>query len=248
MNKHRIICGINAVAGGLASGVHLHKIVLASGRPNARIQELLETARARQIEVEYADRAGLDRMCATEKHQGIAAYTDPPPRVELEALLKREKTGARFFLLVDGVTDPHNFGALIRSAAAAGCDAVIYPKDRSCGITPVVEKASAGTLDRVPLCQVTNLVRAVKRLKEDGVWVYALAAERAEHLFCADLSGDVALVAGSEGKGVRPGVIGVCDGALSIPMPGQIESLNVSVATGIAMFEVVRQRLNAEKK
>lgn len=188
------------------------------------------------------ERSALTQVCGTDKHQGVAVYTDPLMRKDMTLLLRESVPGERFFLLLDEVTDPHNFGALIRSAAAAGCQAVVYTKDRSCQVTPVVEKAAAGTLNCIALCQVTNLSRAIDELKREGVWVYGLALEGAASIHATDLRGDVALVAGSEGRGIRPGVLKACDGAVKISMPGRVESLNVSVATGIALFEVVRQR------
>lgn len=240
--EQRIICGVNAVASALDSGLRIHTLVCAGGRKNPRIQKLVDVMQQQGIAMKEVERSALTQMCGTEKHQGVAAYTDPLKRKDLAQLLSETVPGERFFLLLDEVTDPHNFGALIRSAAAAGCQGVIYTRDRSCRITPVVEKAAAGTLNSVALCQVTNLSRAIAELKHQGVWVYGLALEGAASLYATDLSGDVALVAGSEGRGIRPGVLKACDGAVKIPMPGRVESLNVSVATGVALFEVVRRR------
>jgi len=147
-----------------------------------------------------------------------------------------------FLLLLDGITDPHNFGAILRSAEVAGCQGVIVPKDRSCPVTPVVEKTAAGALSYLPLCRVTNLSRAIEDLKQAGIWCYGLAGEEgAQNLYGTDLSGNLALVIGSEGKGLRPNIRSHCDGLLSIPMHGRIDSLNASVAAAVAMFEVVRQ-------
>lgn len=245
--KQRIICGINAVASAVASGSPIHTLVCTSGRPNARIQKLVDALQKQQVEVKEVERSALTQLCGTDKHQGVAAYTDAVAHKSLAQLLGETVAGERFFLLVDEITDPHNFGALIRSAAAAGCQGVVYAKDRSCQITPVVEKAAAGTLNLVALCQVTNLSRAISTLKDEGVWVYGLALEESASIYATDLRGDIALVAGSEGRGIRPGVLKACDGAVHIPMPGQVESLNVSVAAGVALFEAVRQRNNGAK-
>lgn len=240
----RIICGVNTVASALDSGSGIRGLICMRGRRNTRIQEIVAAVQGMDIPVEEMDRSALSQLCGTDKHQGVAAYTDPVKFKDLKQLLSEAASGKRFFLILDEITDPHNFGALIRSAAAAGCDGVIFARDRSCPITPVVEKASAGTMGSVALCQVTNLSRAIETLKSEGVWVYGLALEHAESIYSTDLKGDIALVAGSEGRGIRPGVLKACDGALRIHMPGKIESLNVSVATGVALFEVVRQRMD----
>lgn len=240
--EQRIICGINAVASAMDSGLRIHALMCAGGRKNARVQKLVDTLQQQGVSVDEMERSALTQVCGTDKHQGVAVYTDPLMRKDMTLLLRESVPGERFFLLLDEVTDPHNFGALIRSAAAAGCQAVVYTKDRSCQVTPVVEKAAAGTLNCIALCQVTNLSRAIDELKREGVWVYGLALEGAASIHATDLRGDVALVAGSEGRGIRPGVLKACDGAVKISMPGRVESLNVSVATGIALFEVVRQR------
>lgn len=254
--KHRIVCGVNVVAAALESGdeearnpaTRVHSLMYARPGSNPRVQKLIDCARQRGIEVKQLEPGELTRLCATDRHQGIAAYTEPVEHKTLAQVLRDNPPARRFFLLLDGVTDPHNFGALIRSAAAAGCQAVIYTKDRSCQVTPVVEKAAAGTIGAITMCQVTNLARTIEALKAEGVWVYGLALDDAASIYATNLRGDIALVAGSEGRGLRPGVLQVCDAALQIPMPGKVESLNVSVATGIALFEVVRQRREAEKK
>jgi len=254
--KHRIVCGVNVVAAALDSEdgqmrhacSRVHSLVYVREGTNLRVQKLIDYARQRGVNIKQLERSELTRLCATDRHQGIAAYIEPVVHKSLAQVLQENPPGGRFFLLLDSITDPHNFGALIRSAAAAGCQAVIYTKDRSCQVTPVVEKAAAGTVDTVSLCQVTNLARTIETLKTEGVWVYGLALEDAVSIYATSLSGDIALVAGSEGRGLRPGVLQVCDAALRIPMPGKIESLNVSVATGVALFETVRQRLGAEKK
>lgn len=254
--KHRLVCGVNVVAAALESGdeessglrSRVHSLVYVREGANPRVQKLIDCARQRGIDVKQLERGELTRLCATDRHQGIAAYTEPIEHKTLAEVLRNNPPARRFFLLLDSITDPHNFGALIRSAAAAGCQAVIYAKDRSCQVTPVVEKVAAGTLGAITLCQVTNLARTIETLKAEGVWVYGLALTDAVSIYATNLNGDIALVAGSEGSGLRPGVLQACDAALQIPMPGEVESLNVSVATGVALFEAVRQRLELEKK
>jgi 23S rRNA (guanosine2251-2'-O)-methyltransferase len=162
----------------------------------------------------------------------------------LDDLLQRiQDSGAPAFLLVlDGITDPHNLGALVRSAECAGCQGVILARDRACPVTPVVEKAAAGALAHLPLAQVTNISRALEQLKAAGIWVYGLAGEQSQSLYGTDLTGPLALVVGSEGEGLRPNVQNHCDGLLSIALAGQLSSLNASVAAGVALFEALRQR------
>jgi 23S rRNA (guanosine2251-2'-O)-methyltransferase len=160
---------------------------------------------------------------------------------DLPALLEQVGSSA-LVLVLDGVTDPHNLGACLRSAAAANVTAVIVPKDRAVGLTPVVRRASAGGADRVPLIAVTNLARTLRELKDAGVWITGLAGDTGTSIYAVDLTGPVAIVLGSEGDGMRRLTRELCDFVAKIPMPGVMESLNVSVATGIVVFEALRQR------
>lgn len=209
-----------------------------------RHADVLELARELGVPIRQRERTDLDKLAGMPHHQGLVLRVEPFPYVELEDILAAWKSTGEdgFFLVLDGVTDPHNFGALLRSAEAAGCHGVIVPRDRACPVSGVVDKSSAGALEHLQLCQVTNLSRALDALKEAGVWVYGLADGGDTSLFEVDLSGNVALVVGSEGKGVRPNVARHCDAVTAIPMQGQVSSLNASVAGGIALFEVLRQR------
>ena len=238
------IFGINPVREAL-SGRRRRPLELFLAREgNARLQELAAAAEQAGVSVRRCARAELERLTGGARHQGAALRLEPFAYVELADLLaasrKDEKPG--FLLALDGITDPHNLGALVRSAAAAGCQGVILPKDNSCPVTAVVDRAAAGSLEHIPLCRVVNLARTLDELKQAGFWVHGLAGEGDQDLFCADLSGPLVLVAGSEGSGLRPNVRRHCDVLLSIPMGGGVGSLNVSVATGIALFEVLRQR------
>ncbi len=238
------IYGLNAVTEALVQQRGLTTVWVIAGEAKQRIQMVLELAQQHGVVVKQVPRLTLEQLVGDVGHQGVVAKLQPAgASVSLAAVLQAVPSGSRFFLILDGVTDPHNFGALIRSAAAAGCEAVIVAKDRSCPMTAVVEKAAAGAVAHVKICRVTNLVRAMEELKQAGVWIYGLAGEESSSIYSVDLSGDVALVAGSEGKGLRPLVRKGCDGIVSIPMPGAIQSLNVSVASGVALFEVVRQKL-----
>jgi 23S rRNA (guanosine2251-2'-O)-methyltransferase len=245
------------VAADLIYGIHpvreaLHgqrrrplELLAEEGNHAPRLEELLREATAAGVVVQRRERQGLDRLAGHSHHQGVVLRVEPYSYAEPEELLERWRSSGHraFFLLLDGITDPHNLGAILRSADAAGCHGVFVPKDRSCPITAVVEKTAAGALAHLPLCRVTNLSRSIEELKQQGVWVYGLAGEEpAADLYRTELSGDLALVVGSEGAGLRPNVRRHCDGLLAIPMGGGVSSLNASVAAAVALFEVVRQR------
>lgn len=221
------------------------ELLLRSGSTNPRLVELVELARQEGVPVRELPREELDRL-AGDHHQGVALRVAPLPKVEFDELLAEAATGAEppLWLVLDGITDPHNLGAILRNADAVGCHAVLVPKDRSCPLNATVAKSSAGALDAVPVCQVTNLSRTLEQLKQSGCWVYGLAGEDdAVSLYRTELLGPVALVIGAEGKGIRPNVRKHCDQLLAIPMRGTVSSLNASVASGVALFEVLRQRL-----
>jgi 23S rRNA (guanosine2251-2'-O)-methyltransferase len=215
---------------------------------NPRIDDLVLAARDGLVPVREVPREELDRLAGTGQHQGVALRVEPLPRVSFEALLESTASAEQpVWLALDGITDPHNFGAILRNADAAGCQGVLVPKDRSCPLNATVAKISAGAVDSIPVCQVTNLSRALEQLKQKGFWVYGLAGEDdAQSLYTTDLLGAIVIVIGAEGKGLRPNVRKHCDLLLSIPMLGQVASLNASVATGVALFEALRQRLPSE--
>jgi len=237
--------GINPVHEAFqADGRKPLELLVVVGERNDRLNDLVAQAKQRELKVKFFDRRELDKLAGHNHHQGVLLKLTPYTYSDLDDLLQywRDSGNPAFFLLLDGVTDPHNFGAILRSAEVSGCHGVIVAKDRSCPVTSVVEKTAAGALSHLHLCQVTNLSRTIDELKGAGIWCYGLAGdEGAQNLFSANLEGPVALVVGSEGKGLRPNVRNHCDGLLSIPMFGQVSSLNASVAVGIALFEVVRQ-------
>ena len=183
-------------------------------------------------------------MTGGARHQGaVARYRAPPPRAESDLSALIEKAGRDALLLVlDGITDPHNLGACLRSAEAAGVTAVIVPKDKAAGITPTVRRAASGAADRVAFFAVTNLARTLKAIKQQGVWLVGLDGESKQDLYSIDLKGPIAIVLGSEGEGMRRLTSESCDFLARIPMRGAVESLNVSVATGVVLFEALRQR------
>jgi 23S rRNA (guanosine2251-2'-O)-methyltransferase len=239
------IVGINPVEGALSNDAErVRELVVEQGQRNARVLELAERAKALKITVNHRPREQLDKLAGEARHQGVAALYEPPPMAhenDLAALMERDGSGT-LVLVLDGVTDPHNLGACLRSSAAAKVTAVIVPKDRAVGLTPVVRRASAGGADRVPLIAVTNLARTLRELKDAGVWITGLDGDTETSIYAVDFKGPVAIVLGGEGEGMRRLTRELCDFVAKIPMPGAMESLNVSVATGVVLFEALRQR------
>jgi 23S rRNA (guanosine2251-2'-O)-methyltransferase len=239
------IYGINPVKEGLGGRRRPLELFVDEGADRGRINELLDLAGRRGVAVHRRRRADLTRLVGNAHHQGVVLSIEDFAYLAIEDLLAEWQASGRegLFLLVDGITDPHNLGALLRNADAAGCQGVIIPKDRNCRITNVVDKASAGAAEHLPVCQVTNLARAIEQLQSAGVWVYGLAAgEPAVSLYKENLRGNLALVVGSEGQGLRQRTRELCDGLLEIPMQGGVSSLNASAAAAVALFEVVRQK------
>jgi 23S rRNA (guanosine2251-2'-O)-methyltransferase len=240
-----LIYGIHAIEAALTHDPgNIIELYFEGDSHNARLKELSERARDAGLKPHARDKAALDKMTGGARHQGaVARYRTPPPRSEAELATLVEKAGADALLLVlDGVTDPHNLGACLRSAEAAGVTAVVVPKDKAAGITPTVRKASAGAADRIAFFAVTNLARTLKALKQQGVWLAGLAGDAAQDFYSLDLKGPLAIVLGSEGEGMRRLTRESCDYLAKIPMRGSVESLNVSVAAGVVLFEALRQR------
>jgi 23S rRNA (guanosine2251-2'-O)-methyltransferase len=238
--------GINAVEGQLSSDAgRVLELWVELGSKNPRLAELIALAAKAGIVAQKTSAQELAKKCDSDRHQGIALrYKMAELLAEADLARLANNAGASaLFLVLDGIQDPHNLGACIRSAAASGCTAVIFPKDKSAGLTAVAHRASAGTAAKVPVVQVTNLARALEILKEAGVWCYGAAGETKTLLYQTDLRGAVALVLGNEGDGLRRLTRDRCDGLVKIPMAPGIESLNVSVAAGVMLFEAVRQRL-----
>lgn len=245
------IYGIHPVREGLRGQRQPLELFVDEKGSGPRIDELLVIARERRVPVRQRKRQDLDRLAGQPHHQGVVLSMEPFPYTEFEDLLASWQSSGEtgFFVLLDGITDPHNLGAILRNADAAGCQGVILPKDRSCGVTNVVDRASAGAVEHLAVCQVTNLSRTIQQLQKAGFWVYGLAAgEGAQPLFASDLAGNLALVIGSEGDGLRHLTRELCDGLLEIPMIGEISSLNAASASAVALFEVVRQKLAAAKQ
>ncbi len=245
MSIGELLFGIHSVDAALTHDPkNILELYIEADSQNARLKELSERARDLGLKPHSRPREALDRMTGGARHQGVVArYNTPPPRGESELPGLIEQAGKdALFLVLDGVTDPHNLGACLRSAEGAGVTAVIAPKDKAVGITPTVRTASAGAADRVPFVVVTNLARTLKALKEQGVWLVGLADAAKQNFYAVDLTGPIAIVMGSEGEGMRRLTSESCDFLAHIPMRGSVESLNVSVATGVALFETLRQR------
>jgi 23S rRNA (guanosine2251-2'-O)-methyltransferase len=235
------LTGFHAVEEALAAGRALDRIVIARGRHGERVEAVVQLARSKSVPVRFEDRLQIDRLVGTREHQGIAALAAAKPALELEDLLAA-KTPQGLLVLLDGIEDPHNLGAIVRTALAAGANGVVIPERRAVGLTDTVERASAGALAHLPVARVKNLVRAMEEMKEAGYWLIGLD-ERAEKKYTeADFSGQVGIVLGSEGEGLHELTRKRCDFLVSIPTSGPVRALNVSVAAGVVLFEVVRQR------
>ena len=245
MSSKEVLLGIHAVMSALEHDAsNLGEILLAEGSRNPRVAELELLAKERQVRLHRRTMEQLDKLARGERHQGVVGFYEAPPSLgesDLKPLVDKAGPTA-LFLVLDEITDPHNFGACLRSALAAGVSGVIVAKDRAAPTNATVRRSSAGAADRVPIVRVTNLARALDVLRDGGVWLTGLDGEAEASLFQQDLRGPTAIVMGAEGEGMRRLTRERCDFLARIPMPGPMESLNVSVATGIALFEVVRQR------
>lgn len=254
MTGTEIIFGIHAVQALLKSSPHrLRELMVLQGRKDQRIQKLTDAARTAGVRIKQMDRKHLDQLCesqagASVNHQGVVAIVLPGKshvEADLYELIQslRDNGQEPFILVLDGVTDPHNLGACMRSADAAGVHAVVIPKDNSAGLNETARKVASGAGDVIPLIPVTNLARSLKKMQELGLWITGAAGEAEDHFYSASLTGPRVIVMGAEGSGMRRLTRETCDNLVKIPMLGTVSSLNVSVATGIILFEVVRQRL-----
>lgn len=243
--SEQLIYGIHAVSALLTKQTRrIKQLFIDEGRQDQRVSVLVANAKNIGIPIEMLSAQKMDKKIPDANHQGIAALANPLPDYSernIEELLARCHNPP-LVLILDGVTDPHNLGACLRSADAAGVDFVLIPKDKSANITPVVSKVACGAAETIPLVRVTNLVRAMDALKQAGVWIYGAAGEAETNLYQLDLKGPAALVMGAEGPGMRRLTREHCDGLFSLPMQGLVSSLNVSVAAGISLYEAVRQR------
>lgn len=243
-NKH-FLFGLHAVQALLQNQPErMTHLWVQKARQDKKMESLIKLANQEDIAIEYVAKEELDKLTQGANHQGVVAFCKKAATYSEHDIKDFLQTlnAPPFLLVLDGVQDPHNLGACFRSADAAGVHAIIAPKDKSVGLTPVVSKVASGAAETVPFIQVTNLVRALEILKEEGIWIYGAAGEAEQSLYQTDLKGPIALVLGAEGEGLRRLTREHCDGLMNIPMYGSVSSLNVSVATGILLFEAVRQR------
>jgi 23S rRNA (guanosine2251-2'-O)-methyltransferase len=235
--------GAHAVLEALKARATLSRIVIAKGASGPRVQQAIDLARELSIPVRFEPRESVDRLAGSTAHQGIVAIGAAHRQVDLEDVLD----GARLIVILDGVEDPHNLGAIIRTAHAAGADAVAIPERRAAGITEVVSKAAAGALEHLPVARTGNVTQALERLKQRGFWIYGLDERGGDDYDRIDYAEPSAIVLGGEGHGLHQKVREHCDFVLRIPMAGAISSLNVSVAAGVVLFEWARKRRLAGK-
>ncbi|MEC9488436.1 MAG: 23S rRNA (guanosine(2251)-2'-O)-methyltransferase RlmB [Halanaerobium sp.] len=239
-----IVIGRNPVQEVLQGSRQVSQVFLARGTRGKPVDKILDMARKKGVPVEYIPREELAEKADSGSHQGVLAYVEEFTYASLEEIIVRSKKKgtAPFLIILDQIQDPHNLGSIIRTAEALGADGIIIPAHRACGITPTVSKTSAGAVEHIPVAQVTNINHTISELKEKGIWIYGLEMTGENQLSATDLKGPLALVVGSEGSGLRRLVKENCDFLVQIPLRGQINSLNASVAAGIMIYEIFRQR------
>lgn len=235
--------GRNAVIEALRAGKTIDKLFILDGCQDGPMQTIKREARKHDCMVKYVEKERLDQISQTGKHQGVIAVVAAYEYVEVEDILQAAKESGRppFLFLLDGIEDPHNLGAIIRTAYQAGAHGVIIPKNRAVGLTATVARTSAGALNYLPVAKVTNMTKTIEALKKEGIW-FACADMHGDVMYDVNLTGPMGLVIGSEGEGVSRLVREKCDYLVSIPMEGKLDSLNASVAAGVLAYEIVRQR------
>lgn len=241
-----VIFGIHAVTEALkARGRAFEWVGVAKDRHDLRLQKLIQECRHNSVAVRFLPRAELDRMAATASHQGVVAVTSSKQYTDIDSVITAKRGEYSLIVVLDGVEDPHNLGAILRTADAVGADGVIIPERRAVGITGTVAKASAGASEHLPVAKVTNIARTLEELKAKNLWIVGLDERGKQSYDSVDYKMNCVLVFGAEGKGLHDLVAKKCDFLVSIPMLGKVPSLNVSVAAGVVLYEVVRQRRNA---
>jgi 23S rRNA (guanosine2251-2'-O)-methyltransferase len=236
------IYGINPISEALGSGrCHMKEIWVAQGRGLKGLEGIIGVAESKRIPMRKVERSQLDSLTKRAPHQGVVGFIDQFHYADLDEVLQRDE-GDPFLLILDGIEDPGNLGALIRTAEACGVWGVIVPKDRAANITPAVVKSSAGAIFHIPVVRVTNIASTISKIKERGIWVAGAAVDAPTEIYDHDLTIPLAVVIGGEGRGIRPLVKRECDLLASIPMQGKGNSLNASVAGAITLYEVLRQR------
>jgi len=238
-----LLSGIHPVAEALRAGNPVERVVIAQGAGGPRLQEIIDLARRANVPVRFEPRSALDKLANSSAHQGVVALGAARKYADLESV-----AGSELLVVLDGVEDPHNLGAIVRTAHAAGAGAIIIPERRAVGITDVVAKAAAGALEHLPVVRVTNVNRTLEELKRQGMWIYGLDERGTESYDKVDYAARSVLVLGGEGGGLHEQVRKNCDVLVRIPMAGQISSLNVSVATGVVLFEWRRRRTEVQQR
>ena len=243
-NSELIIEGRNAIIEAFRAGRSVDKLFIQEHTKEASMNTLIREAKKTKTLIKYVPKERLDQISETGHHQGAVAFVAAYNYAELDDLFAKseEKGESPFFIILDEIEDPHNLGAIIRTANLAGAHGVIVPKNRACGLTATVVKASAGAINYTPIVKVTNIAQTIESLKERGMW-FVCADMDGETMYDIDLKGSIGLVIGNEGKGVSRLVKEKCDFVARIPMNGDIDSLNASVATGVLAYEIVRQRM-----
>jgi len=241
------IYGINAVTEAVkARGRAFEWVGMAKERHDIRLQRLIEDCRRLSVPIRFVERTELDRMVGTAAHQGVVAVTSAKQYSDLDDVIEAKRRQYSLVVVLDGVEDPHNLGAILRTADAAGADGVVLPERRAAGVTGTVTKVSAGASEHLPIAKVTNIARTVEELKGRNLWTVGLDERSPQTYFALDYKMDCALVLGAEGKGLHDLVKKKCDFLVSIPMLGKVPSLNVSVAAAVVLYEIVRQRESRE--
>ena len=242
------LTGIHAVKEALEAQRPIDRIAIAKGRQDTRIEEIVQLARQQGVPVRFEERGQLDRLANSKDHQGVVAVAAARAAATLEDILAQGNKGrgqAGLIVLLDGVEDPHNLGAIVRTALAAGAHGVVIPERRAAGLTDTVARSSAGALAHLPVAKVTNLARTMEQLKEAGYWLVGLDEKADKSYSEADYTSPVGIVLGSEGQGLHELTRKRCDFVVSLPTTGPVKSLNVSVAAGVVLFEALRQRTAA---
>ena len=241
-----MVAGRNAVMEALKGSRSVNKLMIANGSTEGSIKEIIAVAKEKGVNIQYWDRSKLDSIARGIRHQGVLAQVAPVQYAELEDILQvaKDRNEPPFIVLLDELEDPHNLGAILRTADAAGVHGVLIPKHRSCPLSATVAKTSAGAVEHVPVARVGNLVQTIKKLKQEGLWVAAADMDGKDY-YDTDLTGPLLLIIGSEGQGVGRLVKEQCDFVVRIPMVGKINSLNASVAGSILMYESMKQRRKA---
>lgn len=241
-----MVAGRNSVMEALKGSRSVNKLMIANGSTEGSIKEIIAVAKEKGVNIQYWDRSKLDSIARGIRHQGVLAQVAPVQYAELEDILQvaKDRNEPPFIVLLDELEDPHNLGAILRTADAAGVHGVLIPKHRSCPLSATVAKTSAGAVEHVPVARVGNLVQTIKKLKQEGLWVAAADMDGKDY-YDTDLTGPLLLIIGSEGQGVGRLVKEQCDFVVRIPMVGKINSLNASVAGSILMYEAMKQRRKA---